>query len=74
MYAKGKDQIWRAFEAISAYFHGKLKVREGKIEVIDCGDTALVIMETWLDIVDEKGLGDIGPATRNLGIPTECVE
>lgn len=55
MYAKGKDQIRKAFEAISAYFEGNLSVRQGKIEVIEGGDTALVIMETWLDIVDSSG-------------------
>ncbi|MCY1667326.1 YybH family protein [Rhizobium sp. SL86] len=56
MYAKGKDQIRKAFEAISAHFQGKLKVRQGRMEVIEGGDTALVIMETWLDAVDESGI------------------
>lgn len=55
MYAKGKVQIRKAFEAISAYFQGQLKVRQGRMEVIEGGDTALVIMETWLDTVDESG-------------------
>lgn len=55
LYAKGKDQIRKAFEAISAYFQGSLSVRQGKMEVIEGGDTALVIMETWLDIVDASG-------------------
>ncbi|MBB4577568.1 YybH family protein [Rhizobium lentis] len=32
MYAKGKDQIRKAFEAISAHFQGKLKVRQGRME------------------------------------------
>lgn len=55
MCAKGKDQIRKAFEAISAYFQGQLNVRQGRMEVIEGGDTALVIMETWLDTVDENG-------------------
>ncbi len=55
MYAKGKDQIRTAFEAISAHFDGRLKVRQGKMEVIEGGDTALVIMETWLDFTDASG-------------------
>ncbi|MEX5405877.1 nuclear transport factor 2 family protein [Stenotrophomonas sp. WED208] len=55
MYARGKDQIRRAFEAISAHFDGQLKVRQGKIEVIEGGDTALVVMETWLDTAGEDG-------------------
>ncbi|WP_341711817.1 SgcJ/EcaC family oxidoreductase [Erythrobacter sp.] len=54
MYANGKDQIRTAFEAISAHFQGKLEVRQGRMEVIEGGDTALVIMETWLDSVDEN--------------------
>lgn len=53
LYAQGKDQIRKAFEAISAYFQDQLKVRQGKMEVIEAGDTALVIMETWLDTIDE---------------------
>lgn len=55
MYARGKDQIRKAFEAISAYFQGQLSVRQGRMEVIEGGDTALVIMETWLDTVDKNG-------------------
>jgi uncharacterized protein (TIGR02246 family) len=55
LYAKGRDQIRKAFEAISAHFQGQLKVRQGRMEVIEGGDTALVIMETWLDTVDEEG-------------------
>lgn len=30
MYARGKDQIRRAFEAISAHFDGQLKVRQDR--------------------------------------------
>lgn len=54
LYAQGKDQIRKAFEAISAYFQGQLKVRQGRMEVIEAGDTALVIMETWLDTIGEN--------------------
>ena len=54
------DQIRKAFEAISAHFQGKLKVRQGRMEVIEGGDTALVIMETWLDTVDESGIATQG--------------
>jgi len=55
MYARGKDQIKSAFEAISSYFDGKLKVRQGKMEVIEGGETALGVMDTWLDTTDEEG-------------------
>ncbi|MBW9114705.1 SgcJ/EcaC family oxidoreductase [Rhizobium cauense] len=55
LHARGKQQIRKAFEAISAYFENGLKVRQGKMNVIESGDTALVIMETWLDTIDQNG-------------------
>lgn len=55
MYAHGKEQIRKAFEAIAAHFQDQLTVRQGEMMVIEGGDTALVIMETWLDSVDEGG-------------------
>lgn len=56
LYARGKPQIRKAFEVISAYFQDQLHVRQGKIEVIEGGDTALVVMETLLDTTDESGV------------------
>ncbi len=56
MTAKGKAQIRKAFEAISAYFQGSLTVRQGKMEVFEGADTALVIMETFLDTADGQEL------------------
>jgi uncharacterized protein (TIGR02246 family) len=53
--ARGKDQIRRAFEAILAFFGGTLAVRQGRMEVIEGAGTTLVIMETWLDTVDDQG-------------------
>lgn len=52
--ATGKDQIRKAFEAIAAHFNSQLKVRQGRMRVIEGGDTALVIMETILDTEDQK--------------------
>ena len=49
MNASGKDQIRKAFVAIAAHFKNQLKVRQGRMEIIEGGDTALVIMETFLD-------------------------
>ncbi|WP_315792611.1 SgcJ/EcaC family oxidoreductase [Bradyrhizobium sp. SZCCHNRI1002] len=50
--ASGKDQIRKAFVAIAAHFKNQLKVRQGRMEVIEGADTALVIMETLLDTGD----------------------
>lgn len=49
MEAHGKVQIRKAFEAIAAHFGHHLKVRQGKIEIVHAGDTALVVMESLLD-------------------------
>ncbi len=57
--ATGKPQIRRAFEAIAAHFGHQLKVRQGRTQVIEGGNTALVIMETILDLP-----GEDGPVTR----------
>jgi uncharacterized protein (TIGR02246 family) len=47
--AHGKAQIRKAFEAIAEHFGHHLDVRQGKIEIVQGGDTALVIMESLLD-------------------------
>lgn len=49
MNATGKEQIRKAFVAIAAHFKNQLKVRQGRMSVIEGADTALVIMETLLD-------------------------
>jgi uncharacterized protein (TIGR02246 family) len=53
--AVGKEQIRRAFEAIAAYFNHSLVVRPGKMIVTEGGDTALVIMETHLEMTGSDG-------------------
>ncbi len=55
MLARGKEQIRRAFESISAHFNDSLAVRQGHMEIIEGADTALVVMETWLDTIDQGG-------------------
>nr|WP_299950100.1 nuclear transport factor 2 family protein [Hyphomonas sp. BRH_c22] len=50
MNATDKDQMRTAFEAIAEHLKNQLKVRQGRIEVIEGADTALVIMETLLDV------------------------
>lgn len=48
--ARGRVQIRKAFEAIARHFGNTLTVTQGKAQVIEGGETALVIMETLLRI------------------------
>ncbi len=57
--AQGKPQIRKAFEAIAKHFKNALTVTQGEAQVIEGGDTALVIMETHLHIG-----GEAEPVTR----------
>ncbi|KAF1069475.1 MAG: putative protein YybH [Pseudomonas citronellolis] len=41
--ACGKAQIRRAFDAIDAHFQQRLQVRQPQVQVIEAGDTALVL-------------------------------
>lgn len=56
--ATGKRQIRQAFEAIARHFGNALTVTQGDAEVIEGGDTALVVMETHLHV------GEAAPITR----------
>lgn len=53
--ARGKDQILRAFHRIAEHFEHGLEVKQGDMQVLEGGDTALVIMETVLHITDAAG-------------------
>lgn len=44
--AVGKEAIRRAFEAIAVYFRNGLQVRQQGLEVLETGDTALVLANT----------------------------
>lgn len=51
----GKENIRKAFVAIAAHFQHTLVVKQGRMQIIEGGGTALVIMETLLDYaVDGK--------------------
>jgi ketosteroid isomerase-like protein len=52
---KGKENIRKAFLAIADYFQHRLVVTQGRMEILEGGDTALVIMETRLDIPTPEG-------------------
>lgn len=46
MNAVGKVQIRKAFEAIAAHFEHSLEVKQGGMEILETGDTALVLAKT----------------------------
>ena len=51
----GKPAIRAAFVKIAEYVRHTLRVGQGRFEVLEAGDTALVIMESSLDYVDPAG-------------------
>ncbi|MEL0554070.1 MULTISPECIES: YybH family protein [Enterobacteriaceae] len=55
MVVKGKENIRKAFIAIADYFQHRLVVTQGRMEILEGGDNALVIMETRLDIPTPEG-------------------
>lgn len=55
MVVKGKENIRKAFIAIADYFQHRLVVTQGRMEILEGDDNALVIMETRLDIPTPEG-------------------
>ncbi|WP_240524366.1 hypothetical protein, partial [Enterobacter hormaechei] len=53
MVVRGKENIRKAFIAIADYFQHRLVVTQGKMEVIEGGGNALVIMETRMSYYAE---------------------
>lgn len=51
----GKEKIRAAFVRIAEYVGHTMRVGQGGFEVLEAGDTALVIMESTLDYVDPSG-------------------
>jgi uncharacterized protein (TIGR02246 family) len=51
----GKLAIRRAFDAIAGHFNHSLKVGQGAMVVLEGAGTALVLMESTLDWIDEGG-------------------
>ncbi|MGG3928023.1 nuclear transport factor 2 family protein [Metabacillus fastidiosus] len=49
MIARGKEEIKKAFIAISKYFNNTLVPTQGEMIILEAGDTALVISQTLLD-------------------------
>jgi uncharacterized protein (TIGR02246 family) len=52
LYVTGRQNIRAAFVRIADYVQHSLVVGQGRMEVIEGGDTALVIMESTLDYVE----------------------
>ena len=52
---RGKEPVRQAFVRILDYFRHTLVVKQGRMEVIEGADSALVIMETLLEYRDEAG-------------------
>lgn len=46
---KGKDAIKEAFIKIAAYFNNSIVPTQGKMQMIEAGDTVLVLSQTLLD-------------------------
>jgi uncharacterized protein (TIGR02246 family) len=51
----GKESIRAAFVRIAEFTRHTLRVGQGRMEVLEAGDTALVIMESTLDYDGEDG-------------------
>lgn len=52
MNAVGKEQIRKAFEAIAAHFDHTLDIKQAGMEILETGDTALVLAKT---LISAKG-------------------
>lgn len=55
LHVAGKERIRAAFVRIAEITRDTLRVGQGRIEVLETGDTALVIMESTLDYLGEDG-------------------
>ncbi len=55
-HATGKPQIRQAFAAIADHFNHSIVVKQGEMQVIEGAGTALVLMQTILETMDQTGL------------------
>ncbi|RAS72508.1 YybH family protein [Priestia endophytica] len=49
MIATGKEEIKKAFIAIAKYFNNSIIPTQGEMVILEAGDTALVLSQTFLD-------------------------
>lgn len=53
MVARGKEEIKKSFIAIAKYFNNSIVPTQGEMIILEAGDTALVISQTFLE-ADKK--------------------
>ena len=51
--AQGREQIRQAHEKIASYFNDNLNVSQGKMLILEAGDTALVLSQTFVESPDK---------------------
>ncbi|WP_251441496.1 YybH family protein [Veillonella intestinalis] len=51
---KGKDKIKEAFIKIAAYFKNSIVPTQGKMQMIEAGDTVLVLSQTLLEATNKE--------------------
>ena len=61
--ARGKAEIRQAFVRIAAYFRNSLVPTQGEMQMLEAGDTALVLSQTLLD-ADNRGKVGVGMERR----------
>jgi uncharacterized protein (TIGR02246 family) len=75
--ARGRARIHEAFQAIAEHYRHGLVVRQGRMKILEAGDTALVLMETLLDVPGETPTEVVRRATyvfrREQGGKWRCV-
>ena len=52
----GKEKIGKAFVAIADYFNHSLKITQDRVQVVEGGDTALVLAEAVLETTGADGV------------------
>ncbi|MBB3560298.1 uncharacterized protein (TIGR02246 family) [Rhizobium sp. BK512] len=52
----GKEKIGKAFVAIADYFNHSLKITQDRMQVVEGGDTALVLAEAVLETTGADGV------------------
>jgi len=62
MEVRGRENIKSAFIRIAAYFNNSVAPKQGKMQVIESGDTALVLSQTFVEA--EKKADSEYPAER----------
>ena len=66
--AHGKKAIKEAFIQIAAYFQNSLVPTQGKMRMIEAGDTVLVLSQTLLDADNRRNLRIAWSAVRPMSI------